>query len=313
MGNLHGLAESQNNILILGGTGNIGKQTVRALCDDESVLGQVYVGSRNIKTVKACNFKETIKALQVNQGKEEDVAQAVKEQNISTVFVIPPSDENRKGISIAAIRGAKKGGAKNLVVASVISVPYAGTLFADQLLAVEEEAKKSGLSYVILRLTFFAENIFGQMKPIAETSKFYGMISGDKVHSAVTTYDAGRAAAEVLKHPLKYKNRTFNIVSHVFSQNELAKELSAAVGSKIEYIQVSEDNIKHSFLSNGFPEWRVNGVIELYKLVDLKLEAMLSKGESEDLQLRPTSLAEFVRQIGPTFKKERGAEQHAPK
>lgn len=290
----------QGAILVLGSTGYVGKATVNALIDGKA--GKVFAGMRDESKAKDAGFKEGFTAVKVDQGNMEDVAKVVKENHIKRVFVIPPGHEDRMKIGINAIKGAKKGGAHFIALLSVLSAPYEGTIFADQFMPVEAEVKSSGLHYTILRFPIFVDNVFLNQKSVKEDGKIYGMLAPGKKNAAVTTEDGGKACAQVLMHPGKYNKKTFNLVSGVYSGEELAKAFSEATGKEVQYVQVEESNVKESMSGVGMPEWQTTGVVELYKLIDLNLKLMKTEGDIEKLGVKPTSISDYAKSVGDMFK-----------
>lgn len=287
-------------ILVLGSTGYIGKATVGALVEGKAE--KVFAGMRDESKAKDAGFGEGVKVVKVDQGNAEDVAKVVKENHIKRVFVIPPGHAERTKIGINAIKGAKKGGAHFVALLSVLSAPYEGTIFADQFIPVEEELKSTGIHYTILRFPLFVDNVFLSQKSVKEEGKMYGMLSPDKVYAAITTADGGKAAAQVLMHPAKYNKKTFNLVSAVYSGNDLAKAFSEATGKEVQYVEVKEEDVKKSMSGVGMPDWQATGVVELYKLIDLNLKTMKTAGDLENLGVKQTPIVDYAKAVGEMFK-----------
>ena len=53
-----------------------------------------------------------------------------------------------------------------------------------------------------------------------------------------------------------------------FSHRDLASAFSNALGREVQYVQVPYEDAKKAFMGNGFPEWQVDGILELYKRID---------------------------------------------
>ena len=290
----------QGAILVLGSTGYIGKATVNALV--EAKAEKVFAGMRDEAKAKDAGFPESVKAVKVDQGNLEDVAKVVKEHHIKRVFVIPPGHQDRTQIGVNAIKGAKKGGAHFIALLSVLSAPFDGTIFADQFIPIEKEVKSIGLHYTILRYPIFVDNVFMHQKSIKEEGKLVGMLAADKASAAITTADGGKAAAEVLLHPGKYNKKTFDLVSDVYTGDDLAKAFAQATGKEVKYVQVDEASVKEGMKGVGMPDWQSTGVVELYKLIDLNLNLMKSKGDLDKLGVRPTPITDFAKGVGEMFK-----------
>jgi len=238
-------------------------------------------------------------------GNSAAVFSAVNEYQIDAVFVIPPGVKTREQLTLQAIQGLKDAGVGFTLLLTVLSIPFKDTIFAKQMIPLEEAMRASGLAYTIMRLPLFTENILAYVDSIKEKSKFFGPLLPDSEFASVTTTDAGLCAASILDRPIPHLNQTYRIVSDVYCQNRLAAALTKSLGKKIEYERVSYEQSKASFQEMGFPDWQIDGILELYKLIDCKETEMSFLGDIESVlgEKTRTSIEDFVESVKEAFKK----------
>ena len=119
--------------------------------------------------------------------------------------------------------------------------------------------------------------------------------------------DAGRASAAILANPAKHASKTYTIISNRHSYNDVATAFSEALGKQITYVQVPYDAAKQQFLQTGLPEWRVDAVIELYKLIDSgsPVTNEADTGTGDFIQItgeQPSKLKAWVAEMAGAFK-----------
>ncbi|KAL4438583.1 hypothetical protein ABPG74_015481 [Tetrahymena malaccensis] len=204
---------------------------------------------------------------------EED-ALAEKLKGFESVLINSPGHIDRTKITINASKAAKKAGVQYILVVSVL-VAENDVLFGKQFGEIEKEVKSLGISYGILRLPIFYENMLMQAQAIAQQGCFYGPVNADAQFCQVSVQDAGNAAAQIVSHYKEHLNQTFQITSDKKSQNEIASEFSKVVGKEVKYVQVSYEDAKKSFLDHHLPEWQADGILELFKLIDDKNPSQL--------------------------------------
>jgi len=251
-------------VFVVGASGQIGKATLQALVSEQGENIEIYAGVRDV-----AKFGEMkgVTVIQADMGKREELAKTIKAENFDGVYLVVPGTENRTQIALEGIQAAKDAGVKFLLVLSVLT---SGTesIFGKQFEPVEAAVKSSGLKHAIVRLPLFIENNLGNIESIKGQGTFYDPRDPTKLHTAVSTADAGKAAAEILSNPEKHTGKIYKIVSPAFSLNDLAAALTKNLGKDVTVTTVPYPAAKESMVGMGFPEWQADGVLELFKYID---------------------------------------------
>ena len=216
-----------------------------------------------------------------------------------------PGVENRAELSIKTAEAAKEAGVKHLVVLSALTTEHTDTVFGKQFTEIEGAITKLGVPYTFLRLPLFVENYFGFKETIEKMSTIITPVNPSKSYTPVVVGDAGKAAAAVLADPSKHANKTYAIVSDRHTHNDVAKAFSEALGKEITITTNTYEEAKKFIMGIGLPEWQVDGILELYKLIDSGSSTTNQEHFSDFKDItgeEPTSLKNWVKAVAPAFK-----------
>jgi len=290
-------------VLLLASTGFVGVETAKSL---SGAGASVVAGMRDIAKAQKSGLSaiESCQSVEMKLTKES-VANIVKEYSPSSIFLIIPGSEKRTELGLNALKGIQEAGFSGfLLLLSVLSADFEGTIFADQFRPVEEVAKESGLKFCIVRLPVFTDNVLAHRDTIMNEGKIFGPVPGDIAYASATTEDIGAAASAILLNPAEHEGKVYNIVSDAVSNNDIAKFFSAALEKDVEYQEIDFDTSLESMKSLGFPEWQAKGINELNKLIEEKKPVMISPSPDLEnvLQRKPTSTQQFISSITQHFK-----------
>jgi len=232
----------------------------------------------------------------------DTVAAAVTGADI--VFVNVPATQNRAELAIRGVEAARLAHAKHIVVLSVLTADLPQTIFGAQFQQIESAVKQSGIPFTILRFPLFMDNNWGNQQSIKGENKFFGAQNPDAKYTPVAVADVGEAIGAVLVNPTAHMNKIYSVSSSSTSQNEIAVAFTKATGKPVEYVQIPYDKAKTSFMSAGYPEWQVDGILELQRLIDQG--SPITNNQSQDFKLitghDPLTFEQWVTPLGPAFK-----------
>jgi uncharacterized protein YbjT (DUF2867 family) len=133
---------------------------------------------------------------------------------------------------------------------------------------LEDKVKELEISYSIIRLPLFLDNFMGNANSIADENTFYDPRDPSKPFTPVVVGDVGKASAAILANPTPHNGHTYTLASPSFSLNDLAKAFSKQMDKKVTVTTVHYNAAKESMLKAGLPEWQVNGIVELFHMID---------------------------------------------
>lgn len=158
--------------------------------------------------------------------------------------------------------------AKHIVLCSWACVDAEDCILSKQFMPIERYLKRSGLPSTIIRLPLFFDNNLRHLSTIIDQGKIYGPCSPDARYSAISISDSGLAVATVLNSPLSHKDKVYQLSAQPVTGKELAAAFGAALGKRVDYVQVPNDAFRMSLISKHIPEWEADGILEVYKMID---------------------------------------------
>lgn len=184
----------------------------------------------------------------------------------------------------------------------MLSVEHSG-IFTDQFQPIEAHIKASGIPYTILRLPLFIDNNWASQGSIKEQGKIYGPVKPDALLTPIAVSDIAAVGAAVLANPGAHVNKTYKLATKPFSHNQLAAAFAAATGKAVEYVQVPYDAAKSAFLGLGYPEWQVDGILELYHHIDAGASYYAASDDVANVTgTAPVTVEQWTAQVGTAFK-----------
>jgi len=251
---------------LVGTPGHVGAATVKALAAKYPAL-KVLAGVRNTASEKSKALQAGANITLVEADMANPATIAANLKGVDSAFVIAPGVENRGPLSIAAIDALKAAGAKSLVVLSVATADEP-EIFGRQFKPVEERAKASGVPFVILRLPLFIDNNWANVESIKGAGQIYGAAKPASRYGAIAVQDVGTAAALILSNPAPHLGKTYTLTGPASSPEGDCVAFSKALGKPVTYVHVPFEAAKAAMMGKGFPEWQVDGIIELLKGMD---------------------------------------------
>eukprot|EP01012_Entosiphon_sulcatum_P067042 TRINITY_DN9654_c0_g1_i1.p1 TRINITY_DN9654_c0_g1~~TRINITY_DN9654_c0_g1_i1.p1 ORF type:complete len:1004 (+),score=206.33 TRINITY_DN9654_c0_g1_i1:30-3014(+) len=293
-------------IVVVGASGNVGAATIELLTQHYSNKCTVTAAVRDPASASANKLRELGADVVEGDLSKPATLENLLKSGFDHLFVVTPPAKNRGeliGNAISAVESSSS--LKLVVVLSFATTPEKGSLFGRQGAEIEEITQKCKLPYVILRLPMFIDNAFGNIQTIREQSKFYGPNKPDAKTGAISVRDIANAAAHILLERTKrHFNKTYRLNGIPYSNSDLAAAFSAALGRKIEYVQVPYEAAKQAMLAAGYlQDWQVDGVIELLRLQD-EGHPLACEGSPDYQEVTgsdPTNIADWVQSVATAF------------
>jgi uncharacterized protein YbjT (DUF2867 family) len=257
-------ASANKKVIVVGASGYVGKATLAALTSRHFDTVQTFAG---VRSPEKFGTMEKVTTISTDMGDKAALTQTFR--GFDSVFLVVPGHEDRTQLAINGLEAAKDAGVRFVLVLSVLT---SGTdsIFGKQFAPIEAKAKKIGVNYAIVRLPLFIDNNWAHLGSIKgqDAPTFYDPRDPTTLHTPVAVNDVGKAAADILANPVKHYGKTYKLVAPPFSLNDMASAFTKAMGKQVKHTQVSYKDAKDAFMGMGFPEWQVDGIMELYQYID---------------------------------------------
>jgi NAD(P)H dehydrogenase (quinone) len=292
-------------VLITGATGDTGRAAVKeSLKAGLVVRAMVHSIDDRSKALEEFGAEVVVGDLQ----EIDTIRQAM--EGMDAAYLVYPVKPGLITATVNFVQAAKEAGVSTVVNLSQRSANRNSKSYScrDSFIA-EEVLKWSGLSVINLRPTYFLEwLLYPWQLPLLANEGVLRLPVGKGRHSPIAAEDQGRAIATILKNPEGLIGQTINLSGPVEMDHEqMAAELTEALGRKIVFEDVSIDEYCKSIEAMGVPPYIVqhlSGAMEDYQHgamsgADNNVEKLTGK--------KPMSVGEFARahldQLNPKTRK----------
>ena len=241
-------------ILVIGATGNIGKEVVTAL--SRSGEADVLAGSRDVPRAQAqLRGLERVRVVELDLDRPETIRAATQGvDQIIEIDALSPAMAQHAG---AVVSAAREAGVKHLVRGSLMGVdepePIEEALWHGD---ADRAVETSGIPFTILRPTQYFQNFinFGNDHTIRTQGAIYLPLGQGRV-SNIDTRDIGEIAARVLLAPgSEHHGKKYVLTGGVSSSmDEIARAIGDALGKPVAYGAVEEAQYRQGMLQAGIP------------------------------------------------------------
>ena len=281
-------------ILVTGGTGNVGRELVKIL----SSQGQpTRVVVRSVAQAQAITLPG-IELVEADFRKPMTIAPAL--DGVTSLFLLIPSSAQVEKQQRNLVDQAKESGVKYIAKLSQFGAhSQCKSRFQRHHGIAEDYIRDSGIEYTLLRPNLFMQGLLN-FATIPTQGAFYAPAGRAKV-SVVDARDVASVAAVALTDP-GHGGKIYDITGpQALTHDEMADQLSQAVGKRILYVEVSPDIMLHALTSFGIPEWQAEGVVEDYEHYR-RGEADLVTTTVRDITGRPArSFSQFAQDYATSF------------
>lgn len=241
---------SEMNILVIGGTGTIGREIVAALQNHADV--EVAVGGREPAIATPPGG---VRRVAIDLDRPETVAPALA--GVDKVAVVSPMRPDMAHQMEALVAAARAAGISHLVRSSLIGVDEPEPIAeAEWHAAADAVVRGGGIPYTILRPTQYFQNFITPRNAasVRDDGALYIPL-GERAVSNIDARDLGEIAANVLRHPGSEHHGQVYVLTggRAHTMYELADELAEALGKPVRYAPADREAFRAGLLKAGIP------------------------------------------------------------
>ena len=281
-------------ILVAGATGAVGRHLVLELKTRRAPL---RVLTRNPEKARA--LLGPLACAVGDVSRPETVAKALA--GVEAAFLLSPLDPSLPAWEAGFARAAKKAGLKRLVKLSALGAdqrsPAAIARWHGE---AEEEVRRAGVPFTLLRPAAFYQNLLGSADSIRRGALAAPM--GTARVAMVDARDVGAAAVAALIAPSPFEGATLTLTGPApMSYAEAASVLSRILGRPVAYADVAPDDARRGMLAAGMSAWLIDALLGLAEQFRAGRADVTSDGVRRATGCEPLSLERFVRDHAPAF------------
>lgn len=291
-------------ILVTGANGLSGSELVRRL----SARG-VPVRALVRSAVKAQGISSLpkVEIVEGDMARPETLTSALR--GVERAMLISSSDPTMLEVQSSFINAARKAGVAHVVkLSGIIADRESPFRFSRMHGEIERRLEDSGMAFTHLRAGEFMHAYFRQVPSIVAKGALFLPMEDAKIAS-IDIGDIADVAAAILTSA-GHEGKTYPLTGpEALSMAEVAEKLSAAIGKRVQYVNISPEDAKRAQLAAGVPPFLADALGELFAERRKGKESQVSAVIPTVFGRRATSFDEFARRHAAVFR----GEQPAPK
>lgn len=244
-------------IFVTGTSGTLGSEVSRQL---ESARASFRAGCFSKEKAEAARARG-IEAVIIDLNRPETLRAAF--QGCDELFLLGPNALNQTQLEVNAVEAAKTVGVRHIVKQSVLRADEEAFVLARIHRPVEKAIESSGIAWTFLRPNSFMQNVVTFMGgTIRAEGAFYSANGGARI-GHVDVRDIATVAVKALTEP-GHERKAYTLTGpEALTYDELASELSTALGRSIRHVSLSPADLKAGMLAEGTPEEISDRLIDL--------------------------------------------------
>jgi uncharacterized protein YbjT (DUF2867 family) len=291
---------NKETILITGTTGNVGTEVVKQLSRVTPPV-TIRAAVHSVKNVKRVN-NDMVEDVQIDYNKPETLSAALK--GVDRLFLVTPETSNAPEHASNLVTQAKEAGTRHIVKLSAQGAHVNAVVASLRLhRQAEKIIEESGIPFTFLRPGEFMQNFVNFFsQTVKEQGAFY-LPAGDSKISFVDARDIAAVGVKALTNDGRHNGKAYSITGpEALSYYQVAEILSHATGKKIDYVNISEEEARHTMRGLGIGDWWINAIIEVYEFYKSCVQAQISPAVEEITGNKPISFSQFAKDYADAFR-----------
>jgi uncharacterized protein YbjT (DUF2867 family) len=287
-------------ILITGATGTVSSEVVKQLsAKGENIIVKAAARSATDNTFENLN---RVQVVQLDYDKPDSLAVALK--GVDKLFLLTPFQSNMVDLTSNLVSEAKKAKVKYIAKQSVMGADAEPGITPGRLhRQAEKIIEESGIPFTFLRPNFFMQNFVNYYSNLIRSQGAFYMPAGDAKVSFVDVRDIAAVAVKSLINDNQQKGRAYNITGgEALTYGQAAEILSKAVGKKINYVNVTDQDARKGMKDMSMDEWTIKSMIELFEITRAGYVSEISPIVEQVTGNKPITFSQFAKDYAGAFK-----------
>ena len=280
-------------ICITGASGTVSSEVIRQL-ESQVPFRAAYFSNTAAEKARA----RGIDAVVIDYNQPNTLRAAF--QGCETLFLLGPNALNQIELELNAVEAAKAAGVRHIVKQSVMGAPEESFSLANIHRPVETAIEESGLAWTFVRPNSFIQNTVTFMAPTIRAEGAFYSATGQARISHVDVRDIAAVVVTALTRR-GHERRSYTLTGpEALSYDDIAGELSSALGRHIRHINLSSSDLKAAMLSEGMPEAIADRMLDLERYFREDRASRVTDDVRQVLGREPRRFAAYARETAAT-------------
>ncbi len=281
-------------ICVTGASGTVSSEVIRQLEAAKAPFRGAYFSAKKAEAARS----RGIEAVIIDYNQPETLRAAF--QGCDKLFLLGPNALNQSELEQNAVEAAKAAGVKHIVKQSVMGAVEESYSLAKIHRTGEKAIESSGLAWTFLRPNSFMQNSVTFMgKTIRAEATFYSATGSAKI-SHVDVRDIAAVAVKALTGS-NHEGKAYTLSGPgALTYDELASELSKALGRPISHINLPPADLKGAMLAEGMPEAIADRMLDLERYLGEGQASGITNDIKQVTGQEARGFAEYVKETAAT-------------
>ncbi len=277
-------------ILVTGVTGNVGREVVPALLQKGLT---VKAAARDVNRVNEVaendNWSGDFEAVSFDYGDDESMSNALN--GVDRVFLVTPTIGAVVQMVEAFLEVAKACDVKHIVrLSGMRNIKEASATHAD----CEQRIAASGIAFTHLRPNFFMQNFNTFYADGIKNRDSIALPAGEEPVSFIDVRDIADVAVVAFTQAAHIGKTYVLTGGQAITHDVVASALSDALGRKIAYINMPDEQFRQVLKQAGRPDAVAESIINLYAPVKQMLAAPITSDVETITGNAPRTIVEYT-------------------
>jgi len=281
-------------ICVTGASGTVSSEVIRQLESAKAPFCAAYFSNEKAEAARASGIEAVI----IDYNRPETLRAAF--QGCDQLFLLGPNAANQPELERNAVEAAKAAGVRHIVKQSVMGAAQESYSLAKVHRPGEKAIESSGLAWTFLRPNSFMQNAVTFMGGTIRAEGTFYSATGQAKISHVDVRDIAAVAVEALTGA-NHEGKAYTLSGpDALTYDELAGELSKALGRPITHINLSPSDLKGGMLAEGMPEAIADRMLDLERYFSEGRASHITNDIKQVTGREPRRFAEYVRETAAT-------------
>jgi uncharacterized protein YbjT (DUF2867 family) len=276
-------------ICVTGASGTLSSEVVRQLEGQRIPFRPAYFSEQAASAARA----RGVDAVVIDYNAPDTLRAAFR--GCTTLFLLGPNALNQTDLELNAVDAARAVGVRHIVKQSVMGAGEEAYSLANVHRPVEKAIERSGMAWTFLRPNSFMQNAVTFMAPtIRAEGAFYSASDQARISHIDVRDIAGVAVAALTTDGHQQQIYTLS-GPEALTYDELADELSKALGRVIRHVSLPPADLKAGMLTEGVPEAIADRMLDLERYFREGHASTITDDVKRVLGREPKRFADYVR------------------
>ena len=283
-------------ILVTGATGRVGGEVVRLLAARGAPVRAFVRGAH-------ADGGPAVEVAHGDFARPETLEPAL--EGVERVFLASSQDPRQAELQGNVVEAAARAGVKRIVKLSGIAAsvaPAARTAIGRAHWETEQQIERSGIAFTLLRPNLYMQSLLEWSAPLARQTGVLAAPMGDAPIAMVDARDVAAVAVAALVDTAD-RSAVYEVSGpRAISYPYLAERVSAATGTRIRYVHMSQPLARRAMMRMGRPDWYADHILEIARLFGIGAGATTTQVVQQVTGNPPRTIDGFLAEQADSFR-----------